>query len=95
MNKPYYLLGDTVRLEAVFKNWEDQLIIPTAMKFILYKQDWSVLEEIQLSEAHVVDGYTVTHDFTFNQLGVFYLEAYGIIDGTATIERSRIEIKRI
>lgn len=95
MNKPYYLLGDTIRLEAVFKNWEDQLVIPTAMKFILYKQDWSVLEEIPLSEAHVVDGYTVTHDFTFNQLGVFHLEAYGIIDGTATIERSRIEIKRI
>lgn len=95
MNKPYYLLGDTVRLQANFENWEGVPVIPISMKFILYKRDWTVLQEIPLNEAHIVDGYTISHDYTFNQVGQIYIEAYGVIDGTPTIERIGFEIKRI
>ncbi|OCA87280.1 hypothetical protein [Pseudobacillus wudalianchiensis] len=95
MNRPYYLLGDTIRLKAEFKDWQGQPTIPADIKFIVYKSDWTKLKEIPLSQAIVIDGYTIACDYTAEQLGTFYVEAYGLLDGTPTIERKAIEIRRI
>lgn len=85
--------GDTVRLLAQFKDWDDKPIEPDEIKVILYDRRWIKLLEQGLSVDNRRDAGLYFYDYVPDETGTFYVEWQGRIDGQPSLHRSTLIVR--
>lgn len=97
MSEPFYLAGNTVRLYGTFYHMEnrDDVIQPELVNLIIYDYKWDQIESFVVG----LDNYNestgaYTFDYVFQDVGTFYYEWNGMVDGMPSIEREKVKIKQ-
>jgi hypothetical protein len=96
-----YQSGNTVRIEAEFKNFTGAYIDPTVVKFIIYDQTYVKMSETALTVGNRQETGKWFYDFTLpvmssgSKKGILYCEWYGEIDGKPSIKRETLEVSFI
>lgn len=92
MTPNHYLVGDTVRLTANFKDWEGQLVDPSQVKIIIYDSRYNKLNEFEITTQGRADKGKYFFDYQFDKSGDFIYEFYATIDGTPSLARKRVRV---
>lgn len=85
--------GDTLRLLAQFKDWDDKPIDPDEVKIIVYDRTWIKLHEQELSVDNRKDVGSYFYDYVPEETGTFYIEWQGRIDGQPSLHRSTLIVR--
>lgn len=88
-----YTTGTTVRMSALFADWEGEATEPALVKFILYTSTFEKLSETSVS-GRLSDG-SYYHDFHHLMDQSLIYEWYAEIEGTPSLKRGRITFKKV
>jgi hypothetical protein len=92
----YYISGSTIKLKCTFTNFEDNLIDPDVVKFIVYDYKFNKINEYILNSSNKISEGIYFYNFTTpNEESLIYYEFKGEIQGTIAIERGSIRTKFI
>lgn len=94
-SRPYYLTGDTVKISGFFERYDGTKILPENPQIKIYNENWVQLEVFNLTASDLLDAYTYQKEYTVSQVGTFYVEIYGIVEGTPSLERTTLVVKQI
>lgn len=94
MSKPYQA-GNTIRLRAKFKGWDDEPLDPGLVKVLIYDGAWKKLREEPLGPANRIDVGYYYFDFVPDRAAAHIIEWYGEIDGLPSLKREQIQVKRL
>lgn len=93
-----YLCGNTIRIQATFKDFNKQLVDPQITKFIIYDCKYNKLNEYVLSNTNRLSQGIYYYDYitcsTENGKKIIY-EFYGEIGGKPSINRGDFTVKFI
>lgn len=89
----YVQRGNTVRLTALFKDWEGEPIDPDAVKVIIYDRKWQKLHDDDLGPGHHLDTGSYFYDYVPEQTGTYYVEWQGRIEGLPSLHRSTLIVR--
>lgn len=90
-----YQKGNTIKLNATFKDWNNEDIDPTNLKLIIYDSNYTKIDEREVFPSHRMQTGQYYYDYVFDNIGYFYYEWNATIDGTPSIIRNSIEISMI
>jgi hypothetical protein len=79
--------GNTVRLTAIFKDWDEEFIDPAIVKVIVYDRRWQKVFELELLSDNRVDIGSYFLDYVPEQTGTFYIEWQGRIESKPSLHR--------
>jgi len=88
-----YLSGNTIRFQATFKNYNNELVNPDLVEFIIYNSKEELLHRFEATNLSLGIYY---YDFNFSDEDKnrrFIVEMRGIINNKPCIEREEIMIK--
>jgi hypothetical protein len=92
----YYISGSTIKLKCTFTDFEDKLVDPDTVKFIVYDYKFNKINEYVLtSENRIGEGVYFYNYTTPNTESLTYYEFKGEIQGTIAIERGSVRTKFI
>lgn len=97
MNK-YYLMGNTLRIIARFRDFDNKLTDPQLVKFILYDHRYNKIEEHVLSDANRIEKGIYFYDYVINndnKSRTYYYEFYGEIGGKPSLNRGSFRARFI
>jgi hypothetical protein len=91
-----YQSGNTIRSEALFKNFQKQNTDPEIVKLIIYNTDWTVKETHTLTEDNRLARGRYFFDFLteFTEERIIY-EWYGEILGLPSVKRRSFRTERL
>lgn len=79
--------GNTVRLTARFRDWDEELIDPAIVKVIVYDKRWQQIVETELQPNNRADTGLYFLDYVPEQTGTFYIEWQGRIESKPSLQR--------
>jgi hypothetical protein len=80
-----YQAGNTVRLECIFYDFNNQLIDPNNIKLKIYNNKYELINEFNVNKKDLGKYY---YDYTtLSEPDYFYYEWYGEIDSLPSIKR--------
>lgn len=90
-----YQTGNIVRLQCEFKDFDGNLINPALIKFKLYDNKSTLVDEYTLDASYQLSQGVYYFDYTsYIPTDVFY-EWYGEINGNASIKRGKLRFRFI
>jgi hypothetical protein len=90
--------GDTTRLKATFKDWDNLPVDPTTLTFTAYDEDMTVETgfPVTLGTEHKVSTGVYQYDYTTSSVpGTYLAEFKGTASGTAVVRRLRLEVRQV
>lgn len=89
-----YFIGNTLRLEATFNDWDNQTLLtdPTLIKLVIYDIRFTKLAEYVLSEQNRLSLGKYYYFYTPSSVGTYYYEWYADIDGMPSLDRNQFII---
>lgn len=92
-----YLVGNTMRMEAEFRNWDNDqsLVDPSVIKLIIYDIRFTKLEEFSLGGQNRISEGLYYYLFTPQKEGIFFYEWYADIDGLPSLTREEFSVSKI
>ena len=90
-----YLVGDTIRLTAEFRDWDGVLKNPTEIKLKILDSKYNELEshDLGLSNNESVGKYFF--DYPASLIGDFIYEWEALADGTPNVYRSQFKVRML
>lgn len=91
-----YLSGNTIRIKATFYDFDNQLVNPQIVKFILYDSKYNKIDEYMLSDSNRVGVGVYFYDYITQveqKCNKIYYEFYGEIGGKPSINRGEFLVK--
>ena len=85
--------GNTARLLATFKDWDDQPIDPASVKVIIFDRKWQKLQDNDLGPGNRLDVGSYFYDFVPDDTGTYYIEWQGRIEGLPSLHRSTVIVR--
>lgn len=92
-NEGFVQRGNTARLTAQFNDWDDAPIDPDIVKVIVYDRKWTKLHEQELSVDNRKDVGNYFYDYVPEEIGRFYIEWQGRIEGQPSLHRSTLIVR--
>jgi len=89
----YVQRGNTVRLIARFKDWDDEPINPGEVKIIIYDRRWNRLFDQVLTSDPSSEVGRYHFDYIPDAVGVFYIEWQGRLDGQPSLYRTTLTVR--
>jgi hypothetical protein len=92
-----YLVGNAMRMEAEFRNWDNNqsLVDPSVIKLIIYDIQFTIIHEFSLGGQNRISEGTYYYLFTPQKEGIFFYEWYVDIDGIPSLTREEFSVVRI
>lgn len=87
--------GNTVRLQAMFKDFGGDPIDPATVKVILYDRRWTKIHEQTLGAPNKLDTGQYFYDYVPAAVGTLYYEWNGTIEGQPSLHRSALMVRDI
>lgn len=83
-----YEVDNTIRFEAIFSDFNDNIVTPTLINFKVYNSKYMILNtySVNLVDNKIAIG-NYFFDYTPDKIGVFYYEWYAEILGNVAITR--------
>ncbi|OUS70312.1 hypothetical protein B1748_29190 [Paenibacillus sp. MY03] len=91
----YVQRGNTVRLMATFRDWDDDPIDPDIVKVIIYDRKWQQLSDNELGPGNRIETGQYFYDHMPDQTGTFYVEWHGRISGQPSLYRDTLTVRDI
>ena len=90
-----YKIGNTIKLEVVFKGWDGSPVDPELVKIIFYNKYYNLIEQHVLGSANRIDtGHYVYYFIPATKEDYIY-EWYGEINGQPALNRKPITVRFI
>lgn len=91
----YYQKGSSIKLNGRFADYADNTntIYPEEVRLTLYDYKWDQIFTIIVNDIDENGFYFYSH--TFNDVGTFYYEWLGLINGMPSLQRKTIYIKQV
>ena len=91
----YYLTGNTIKFSVIFKDWDEQNVDPSIIKFIIYDSEFKKINEFLIGSENKIDIGSYYVLYIPEAEGYFYYEWYAEIDGYPSLERSAFTVRQI
>ena len=86
--------GNTVRLTAQFKDWDEVAVDPTLIKLIIYDSKYTKLNEYIVGVATKLTTGSYYYDYVTTVVADFVYEWYAEIDGLPSLKRSWLSVSK-
>jgi hypothetical protein len=90
-----YLDGNTVRLTCKFSDWDGAIANPSIVKLIIYNSRYQKINEFSLGPGNKTPDGAFYFDWIPVDTGEFIYEWYAELDGTPSLTRERISIRKL
>ncbi|MBU8908489.1 hypothetical protein [Desertibacillus haloalkaliphilus] len=91
----HYQEGNTVRLLVEFKDWDNQPVDPDLVKLIILDNSYKKVEENSVGPANRLGEGMYYFDYVTKEAGDYIYEWYAEIDGTPSLKRERIFVRKV
>lgn len=87
------LQGDTVRLKAYFKDFNNKSVDPLNVTLTIYKANKEVIEKIELTESNKSSIGVYFYDYSPVETNEFIFEFKGLHNEKVILVRDKVKIK--
>lgn len=91
----HYQEGNTIKLTATFKDFDENPVDPDLVRLIIYDSSMNQLDQYPIAQGNRIDTGSFYYNFVPRIDGIIFYEWYAEIDGLPSLKRKHLQIKKV